>query len=219
MFRIYIETTETNRTVSKQTKTTLNFMKNTQICSLTNCFGWPSVCFGLFKTRYRSETTETNCLETNQKTEINGKRWKKWKNPKFSDKNTKKCSLSNCFGWSSVCFGSIKTSKLYPRSFPFWWEIWEADPVQSVTGGRGCSWGGATGSTPWRGRPLTRPPFTNSKTSGRSRKTWRADPVSDWDFFGPKWLFLRSLPFQGSKKSRFSGPTPSNGPCNPRIKM
>jgi hypothetical protein len=27
-------------------------------------------------------------------------------------KNSKICSLSNCFGWSSVCFGSIETSKL-----------------------------------------------------------------------------------------------------------
>jgi hypothetical protein len=32
--------------------------------------------------------------------------------------------------------------------------------------------------------------------------------------FGLKWHSLRSLPFQGSKKSQFSGPTPSNGPCN-----
>jgi hypothetical protein len=30
------------------------------------------------------------------------------KNPKFSEKI---CSLSNCFGWSSVCFGSIETLK------------------------------------------------------------------------------------------------------------
>ncbi len=29
-----------------------------------------------------------------------------------------------------------------------------------------------------------------------------------------KWHSLRSLPFQGPKKSRFSGPTPYNGPCN-----
>jgi hypothetical protein len=34
------------------------------------------------------------------------------------------------------------------------------------------------------------------------------------NFFGPKWHSLRSLPFQGPKKSRFSGPTPSNGPRN-----
>jgi hypothetical protein len=32
--------------------------------------------------------------------------------------------------------------------------------------------------------------------------------------FGPKWHSLRSLPFQGLKKSWFSGPTPSAGPCN-----
>ncbi len=50
VFRIYIETTETNKTVSKQTETTLNFLKNTKICSLSNCFGWSSVCFGSIET-------------------------------------------------------------------------------------------------------------------------------------------------------------------------
>jgi hypothetical protein len=35
-----------------------------------------------------------------------------------------------------------------------------------------------------------------------------------FDFFGPKWHSLRSLSFQGTKKSQFSVPTPSNGPCN-----
>jgi hypothetical protein len=41
------------------------------------------------------------------------------------------------------------------------------------------------------------------------------------DFFGHNWHSLRSLVFQGPKKSRFSGPTPSNGPCNgfARIKI
>jgi hypothetical protein len=34
------------------------------------------------------------------------------------------------------------------------------------------------------------------------------------DFFGPKWHLLRSWPFQGPKKSQFSGPTPSTGPRN-----
>jgi hypothetical protein len=33
------------------------------------------------------------------------------------------------------------------------------------------------------------------------------------NFFGPKWYSLRS-PFQGPKKSRFSGPTPSYAPRN-----
>jgi hypothetical protein len=33
------------------------------------------------------------------------------------------------------------------------------------------------------------------------------------DFFEPKWHSLPSLPFSEPKKSRFSGPTPSNGPC------
>ncbi len=50
VFWTYIESIETNRTVSKQTKTTLNFQKNTKICSLSNCFGWFSVCFGSIET-------------------------------------------------------------------------------------------------------------------------------------------------------------------------
>ncbi len=33
-----------------------------------------------------------------------------------------------------------------------------------------------------------------------------------FDFFGPKWHSLRSRPFQGPKKYRFSGPNPSIGP-------
>ena len=45
VFRTYIETTESNRTVSKQTETTLNFLKNTKICFLSNCFGWSSVWY------------------------------------------------------------------------------------------------------------------------------------------------------------------------------
>jgi hypothetical protein len=42
MFRTYIETTKTNRTVSKQNRSNPKFMK---ICYLLNCFGWSSVCF------------------------------------------------------------------------------------------------------------------------------------------------------------------------------
>jgi len=40
------------------------------------------------------------------------KKRKNWEKPKFSLKNCKICSLSNCFGWSSVCFVSIETSKI-----------------------------------------------------------------------------------------------------------
>ncbi len=49
-YRTYIKTIETTRTVSKQTETTLNFHKNIKICSLSNCFGSSSVCFGSIKT-------------------------------------------------------------------------------------------------------------------------------------------------------------------------
>jgi hypothetical protein len=34
------------------------------------------------------------------------------------------------------------------------------------------------------------------------------------DFFGPKWHSLCSGHFRGSKKSQFSGPTPSNATLN-----
>ncbi len=34
----------------KQTETTLNFLKNTKICSMSNCFGCSSVCFGSIET-------------------------------------------------------------------------------------------------------------------------------------------------------------------------
>ncbi len=47
LFWTYIETTETNRTVSKRTETTLHFLNNTKILSLSNCFCWSSVCYGI----------------------------------------------------------------------------------------------------------------------------------------------------------------------------
>jgi hypothetical protein len=53
----------------KPTGTTQNFLKNTKICSLSNCFGWPSVCLGSIEilklsvsVYSRSETTKTNVL-------------------------------------------------------------------------------------------------------------------------------------------------------------
>jgi hypothetical protein len=54
VFQTYIETFKTNRTVSKQTEATLNFQKNTKICSLSNCFGWSSVRFGSKKSKQRN---------------------------------------------------------------------------------------------------------------------------------------------------------------------
>jgi hypothetical protein len=53
VFQTYIETTETNRTVLNQTETNQNnlkFLKNTKICSLSNCLGWSSVCLGSIET-------------------------------------------------------------------------------------------------------------------------------------------------------------------------
>ncbi len=63
----------------------------------------------------KKRNNQTNCFETNpknrKKTKKRKKR-KKRKNPKLSVKNNKICSLSNCFGWTSVSFGSIETSRL-----------------------------------------------------------------------------------------------------------
>jgi hypothetical protein len=53
VLRTYIETTETNRTVSKQTERNRNnpkFFLNTKTCFLSNCFGWSSVCSGSIET-------------------------------------------------------------------------------------------------------------------------------------------------------------------------
>ena len=61
VFRTYIETTEANQTVSKQTETTPNFPKKTKICSLSNCIGWSSVCFGI-----EPKQPKQNCFETNR---------------------------------------------------------------------------------------------------------------------------------------------------------
>jgi hypothetical protein len=71
MFRTFIETTGTNRTFSKQTETTLNFLKNAKICSLSNCFGWASVVSVQSKHQnslslYRSETCTRNKLFQNK---------------------------------------------------------------------------------------------------------------------------------------------------------
>jgi hypothetical protein len=64
-----------------------------------------TLCFGI----EAKQPKQTVSKQTEKKTKKNKK---KRKNPKFSLKNSKICSLSNCFGWSSVCFGSIETLKL-----------------------------------------------------------------------------------------------------------
>jgi hypothetical protein len=117
-----METTETNRTVLQQTETNRNNPKFSEkypnILSL-KWFGWvfclfrfnqkiKTLCFGI-KAKQPKQTKKTK----KKKNEKNEKKTKKpEKNPKFSVKNGKICSLSSCFGWSSVCFGSIETSKL-----------------------------------------------------------------------------------------------------------
>ncbi len=87
VFRTYIETTETNRSVSKQTETTLNFLKNSQIYSLLNCLGGSSVCFGSMETLcFRIEAKQLKQTEKPKKR-------KKQKNKKT--KKTKKKNRKN----------------------------------------------------------------------------------------------------------------------------
>jgi hypothetical protein len=59
-----------------------------------------------------SKQTVSKQTEKNEKIrEKNQKNSKKYrKNYRVSEKNNRICSLSNCFGWSPVCFGSIETS-------------------------------------------------------------------------------------------------------------
>ncbi len=71
VFRTYIKTTKTNKTVSKQTKTTLNFLKIPQYAlyqTVSVCLRFVSVQSKHRNSliRYRTETTETNCFEKNQ---------------------------------------------------------------------------------------------------------------------------------------------------------
>ncbi len=78
VFRTYIEITETNRTNSKKTETTLNFLKNTKICSLSNCFHWSSV---LFRFNRNIET-----LYRNNRNKLFQNKPNKPGKPKFSEK-------------------------------------------------------------------------------------------------------------------------------------
>ncbi len=86
VFRTYIETTETNRTVLKLTETTLNFLKRKYALYQTVSVGLRFVPVqsqhrnSLF--RYRTEQKHENMLSV------------------------------NCFGCSSVCFASVETPKL-----------------------------------------------------------------------------------------------------------
>ncbi len=104
-FQIYIETIETSRTFSKQTETTLNFHKKHQnmlsiklfrlvFCMFQFTQNIKTLCFGI-----EAKQPEQTILKQTKPNRKN------LKNPKFPGKNTKICSILNCFGWSSVCFG------------------------------------------------------------------------------------------------------------------
>jgi hypothetical protein len=70
--------------------------------------GGSSVCFGSIENLcFGIEAKQPKQTVSKQTEEIEKDR-KNRKNSKFSVKNSKICSLSNYFGWSSVCFGSIE---------------------------------------------------------------------------------------------------------------
>jgi hypothetical protein len=99
--------TELFRNKPKQIETTLNFLKNTYICSF-KLFG---LVFCLFRFNRNIETL-CFCIKAKQpKQTVSKQTENKEKTGKtLNFKNTKICSLSNYFDWSSVCaetgFGS-----------------------------------------------------------------------------------------------------------------
>ncbi len=91
-------------------------MSSKQTKIVLNMFGW---VFCLFRFNRNIETlcfgieAKQPKLTVSKQTKKTRKNEKNRKNPNFSVKNSKICSLSNCFCWYSVCFGSIETSKLF----------------------------------------------------------------------------------------------------------
>jgi hypothetical protein len=82
----------------KQNKTTLNFLKNPQIYSLSNCLGGSparfgsieTLCFGIeAKQPKQTVLKQTVKTEKNEEKKTKKKNEKKRKNPKFSVKNNK----------------------------------------------------------------------------------------------------------------------------------
>jgi hypothetical protein len=117
VFRTYIETTETNRTVSNQTETTRNNPKFSEKIPKYALFQTVSVglLFVSVQLKHRNslfgkecETTETNCFEQTEN---------KPKPPETTQNFLKNyqymLSIKLCFGWCSICFGSIETPKLF----------------------------------------------------------------------------------------------------------
>jgi hypothetical protein len=95
VFRTYIETTEQTDLFCnkpKQTETTLNFLKNSQIYSLLNYLGGSSVCFGSIETlcfgieAKQPKQTVSKKNEKNEKNKKNEKKRKNRKNHTFSVK-------------------------------------------------------------------------------------------------------------------------------------
>ncbi len=111
VFRTYIDNGnkqncfESNRNNPKFSEKYQN-MLSIKLFQLVFClfrFNWniETRCFGIeFETTKKTVSKQT---KTNRK---------KPKQRKILWKNTNICYLSNCFGWSSVCFNSIETSKL-----------------------------------------------------------------------------------------------------------
>ena len=107
VFQTFIETTETKELFHNKPKQKRNNPKFSEkypnILSF-KLFGWVFCLFRINQNslfRYRSETTVTPKQTVSKQTETT---------LNFRE-NTKICSLSNCFGWSSIYFGSIERSE------------------------------------------------------------------------------------------------------------
>jgi hypothetical protein len=106
VFRTYIETTKSKELFHNKTK-----QSETKIPKYAL---FQTVWVGLLFFRF-NRNIETLCfgIKAKQPKQTVPKQTEKnRKNPKFSDKIVKYAPYKNCFGWSSVCYGSIETSKL-----------------------------------------------------------------------------------------------------------
>ncbi len=104
---VFLDPSFRTRVSSKQNKKSVRTETNRNKI----CFGFVSVCFVKPK-QFRFVSVFRPISKQLKQTELFQNKPQQTKITLNFHKNTKICSLSNCFGWSSVCFGSIETSKL-----------------------------------------------------------------------------------------------------------
>jgi hypothetical protein len=81
-----LKQTDLFRNKPKQTKTTLNFLKNSQIYALLNCLDGSSVCFGSIETLCFGIEAKQSKQTVSKQTEKPKKTEKSKKNPKTNKK-------------------------------------------------------------------------------------------------------------------------------------